>query len=355
MTRILATRKQRARDEGKEATFLVRGSEVSRNRIARFSKRRVVPQESEAVSLRSKTPEGIMYGAPSAEPLPQMFDEQSITYSTGFVAFAPTPDAKDKNRGRTLRNEESVQIAATSAQDTSQRAVYNHDDDRIFSPFTSTSSPSPSLSEDRSLSDVLQEREGILVKGDVPFTDSGYKSAPNPDRHQNSQHILEKSPRPFNVKSCAAEGSRSDEDAKTIYSIGTTVDSGYARKYIIELSSDIFGKLRQVIDFKDRTALSKVLPGLVKAFAIKLCLDSPSQANCNVMYFIHRWHREVAAQLEAMLNLDKEDELDRGHPKGMAVLDKMDLWNSKAGQDYPVLLNSDLFDGVKDDNEDPIN
>jgi hypothetical protein len=133
-----------------------------------------------------------------------------------------------------------------------------------------------------------------LVKGDVPLTDSGYKSAPNLDNSPNSQPILEKSPRPFIVDSSAIGGSRGDDDAKTIYSIGTTVDPGYARKYIIELCNDMYSKLRLSIDTTNRSALTIILPELIKAFAIKLCHDAASQTsqmNRETMYFIHKRHR----------------------------------------------------------------
>jgi hypothetical protein len=133
-----------------------------------------------------------------------------------------------------------------------------------------------------------------LVKGDVPLTDSGYKSAPNLDNYPNSQTILEKSPRPFIVDSSAIGGSRGDDDAKTIYSIGTTVDPGHARKYIIELCNDMYSKLRQSIDTTNRSALTIILPELIKAFAIKLCHDAASQTsqmNRETMYFIHKRHR----------------------------------------------------------------
>jgi hypothetical protein len=57
-----------------------------------------------------------------------------------------------------------------------------------------------------------------------------------------------------------------------------------------------------------------------------------------------------------MFNLDDEDEpdRDRGHLEDMSVLDKMNMWRSKAEQDHLVLPNTELFEGVQDDDEDPI-
>ena len=57
-----------------------------------------------------------------------------------------------------------------------------------------------------------------------------------------------------------------------------------------------------------------------------------------------------------MFNIEDEDEpdRDRGHLEDMSILDKMNMWSSKAGQDYSVHLNTKLFEGVQDDDEDPI-
>jgi hypothetical protein len=66
--------------------------------------------------------------------------------------------------------------------------------------------------------------------------------------------------------------------------------------------------------------------------------------------------REIAAQLEAIFNLDKEDEpdRDRDHRENMSILKKMNMWSRKAGQGYSILPYKDFFEGVKDDEEDPI-
>lgn len=57
-----------------------------------------------------------------------------------------------------------------------------------------------------------------------------------------------------------------------------------------------------------------------------------------------------------MFNLDDEDEpdRDRGHFKDMTVLDKMKMWSSNSAQLYPIIPCDDLFEGIKDDEEDEI-
>ncbi|KAH6696440.1 hypothetical protein BKA61DRAFT_252267, partial [Leptodontidium sp. MPI-SDFR-AT-0119] len=343
MSFVIGKAKQRAAEQGKKTIFYCRGLKVSREMIERYA-RKEVPQELDPVFSRADTPSGILYCTPRA------FEEQSITSPTPFGA---TPDLQDESRGLPPRYEEMAQIATVSAH------VDGDDVDRVLKPSTSNVCPSPSSGEDPSLGDDLQERDGILVKSEVPFTDSGYKSAPNLDHSPNFQPVLVKSPGPFNTDASAAEGSRGDDYAKTIYSIGSTVDPGYARKYIIELCNHIYSKLRQSVDATNWSALTTVLPELIKAFAIKLCHDSPSQTSQmsrEIMYFIHKRHKQVAAQLEAMFNLDDENEPDRnrGHLEDMSVLDKMNMWSSKAEQDHSVPPDTELFEGVQDDDEDLI-
>jgi hypothetical protein len=136
-----------------------------------------------------------------------------------------------------------------------------------------------------------QQYGGLAMKDDMPFTDSGYNSAPHLEHSLNVQPVLEGSPCPLIVCSSSPRGDGGDYDAKTLYSIGTTVNPGHARNYIIELAKDIYNKLHHSIDVKDVTVLPKILPELVKAFAIKLCHDDPTQENCRIMHFIHKRHQ----------------------------------------------------------------
>ncbi|KAH7370147.1 hypothetical protein BKA65DRAFT_561633 [Rhexocercosporidium sp. MPI-PUGE-AT-0058] len=274
MSFIVAKAKQQA-ELGKETVFRVRGSKVSDVEIKR-SMRQKMPQELEVISPIPDTPPHIWFRTPSPEPLPgpQTFEEQSTAYKIGFSPFALFPHLREL----TPRYNEMAQVATVSAQDPSQREFNGDDDvDRVFKPLTPKMCPSPSSRVEPNLGDDLQETVGILMKDEVPFTDSAYKSAPNFYHSPTSQPALVKSPSSLNTDSSAAEGSRGDSDKKTIYSIGSTVDPGSARKYIIELCNDIYIKLRQSVDAMNWSALTTVLPELIKAFAIKLCHDCPSQ------------------------------------------------------------------------------
>ncbi|PQE04303.1 Pfs domain protein [Rutstroemia sp. NJR-2017a BBW] len=201
-----------------------------------------------------------------------------------------------------------------------------------------------------------QQYVGIAMKDDVPFTDSGYNSAPHLEHSLNVQPVLEESPCPLIVCSSSARSDGGDYDAKTLYSIGTTVNPGHSRNYIIELAKDFYNKLHRSIDVEDVTVFPKILPELVKAFAIKLCHDAPTPVNCRIMHFIHKRHQQVIAQLELMFNQEEDDEPDRtqGHRGDMSVIDKMRMWMSKAEHDHSVYSKEKLFEGVKDDEEDSI-
>jgi hypothetical protein len=54
--------------------------------------------------------------------------------------------------------------------------------------------------------------------------------------------------------------------------------------------------------------------------------------------------------------VEEETEPDRiqRHRGDMSIFDKMNMWISKTGQDYPIHHNADFFEGVKDDDEDLI-
>jgi hypothetical protein len=132
----------------------------------------------------------------------------------------------------------------------------------------------------------------IGMKEDVPFTDSGYRSMPNPDTSPNGQPDLDKTQHSLSTTdSSLPKSSRDDNDAKTIYSLETTVDLSYARKLIFELCKDIYYKLHRFVDIRNRSMLPRVLPELIKAFAIRLCYDNPAQVNRNIMFFVYKRHQ----------------------------------------------------------------
>lgn len=60
--------------------------------------------------------------------------------------------------------------------------------------------------------------------------------------------------------------------------------------------------------------------------------------------------REVFSEIEAMFRRDEEDRPNscRAGPEGMSLFDKMSMWDSKAGEDLFSTEKEDLYQGVKD-------
>ncbi|KAK4031555.1 hypothetical protein C8A01DRAFT_21245 [Parachaetomium inaequale] len=144
-----------------------------------------------------------------------------------------------------------------------------------------------------------------------------------------------------------------DDEAKTTYSTATTVSQADARHYISELSHEIAKRLSIDVDVKKLASLRGALPELIKGFSVKLGLESASQINRDIMYFVHKHHRDIALQLESILAC-QDDEVTTKHYDldKMSLSEKMKLWDSKATTDQEPIPNSDtLFHGVEDDDE----
>jgi hypothetical protein len=135
------------------------------------------------------------------------------------------------------------------------------------------------------------EQHFIGTSDDVPFTDSGYSSLRNNLNHpSNIPSSPEKPQCPASTEQSISMNDVDRDDAKTSYSAATTVGPVHAQHYIAELCADIYGKLRQCFDSKLWGTLSRALPVLIKAFAIKIGHDSSAQVNQEIMYFLHRRH-----------------------------------------------------------------
>jgi hypothetical protein len=135
------------------------------------------------------------------------------------------------------------------------------------------------------------EQHFISTSDDVPFTDSGYSSLRNNLNHpSNIPSSLEKPQCLASTEQSISINDVDRGDAKTSYSAATTVGPVHAQHYIAELCADINDKLRQCFDNKLWGTLSRALPVLIKAFAIRIGHDSSAQVNQEIMYFLHRRH-----------------------------------------------------------------
>ncbi|KAL6355374.1 hypothetical protein LRP88_10963 [Fusarium phalaenopsidis] len=93
-----------------------------------------------------------------------------------------------------------------------------------------------------------------------------------------------------------------DDDAKTTYSKVTNEDPIQTRDFVHELASDIYEKLGPTINPEDWPLLSRTLPDLLKALAIKIGSNGNSQAHRDVMYFIHKEHQYLRSPVPVCQN-----------------------------------------------------
>ncbi|KAH6856683.1 hypothetical protein B0I37DRAFT_80626 [Chaetomium sp. MPI-CAGE-AT-0009] len=198
------------------------------------------------------------------------------------------------------------------------------------------------------------------AKFDTPATDSGYASAFNPLLLSAKPGRADDSLSPPALPWENGGVGGGDDDVRTMhtYSAATTMAQADARHYVSELSSEVAKRLgQQHANLKyvmaDRTALSE----LIKAFGIEIGRESPSQTNLDIMYFVHKYHRQIALQLESLFSYENGEALtNHDDPDKMSLMEKMRLWNNKADSDEgPSLSSDDLFEGIEDDEDEGIN
>ncbi|RSM06168.1 hypothetical protein CDV31_009265 [Fusarium ambrosium] len=144
-----------------------------------------------------------------------------------------------------------------------------------------------------------------------------------------------------------------DDDVRTTYSIATNEDPSQIHSFVHEFANDIYGKLGPRIGPSDWPILSRSLPELLKAFAIKMGNSSTAQANRHIMYFVHKQHRNIVNQVRDLLfcPIDDNDTTPRDEKVNMSKMslqDKMDLWDQALNVDEPEPSSSELFQNVND-------
>lgn len=130
----------------------------------------------------------------------------------------------------------------------------------------------------------------------APFTDSGYASGP-----LEATTVVTQSYHPLQVPGDPDDSNKVaqrwiiDEDAKILYSAATSLDPVCSRRYVQELSHNLYRSLQAQIDPPDWHSISQDLPDLIKTFAAKIGQGGNSQVYLDIMYFIHNRHRWVVS------------------------------------------------------------
>ncbi|RYP24693.1 hypothetical protein DL765_000420 [Monosporascus sp. GIB2] len=209
------------------------------------------------------------------------------------------------------------------------------------------------INDDLGVSRLSQQQ---LSKGDdMPFTDSGYASAPNHNYPSNIWTPADK-PGGMDPEHPTSSTGKNGDDTKTVYSAATTIMPAIARKSLFDICSDIYNRLGRNINHRNWKSISKNIPSLIKAFALKLGSDTLNELNLRAMHFIHKHHQEIATQLRLLFRPEYEDEPEthRDTSDAMSLLDKMSMWRRSLGKDHTEANVFDLFEGVEEDeNEDP--
>ncbi|KFY30042.1 hypothetical protein V494_08306 [Pseudogymnoascus sp. VKM F-4513 (FW-928)] len=214
-----------------------------------------------------------------------------------------------------------------------------------------------------SLQESKLEKHSKLTKGNISetdeevtegsFTDSAYVSM-----HKTDSSLIYKPRYSISDKPDVAVSNVNAEDGcETVYSAATTIDLPHSQQYIAELCTDIFRKLENYFDSSNWNTLEVALPSLIKAFAVKIGHDSSSQVHQDIMYFIHKQHLNIISHLKVMF-CREDDAQPNGRQsvsKGMSLLDKMSMWDSKSGEIDTVTESKEFFKGVGDDDDEITN
>lgn len=140
----------------------------------------------------------------------------------------------------------------------------------------------------------------------VPFSDSGYASTNN-GRLQGkqasqaeyraqtaetiaSEDLLDEGY--IETSSIAALDDIDLEDTRTIYSDASSLPGLRDDNYISEFADNLVSKLRyEKLDGQTIQRISGILTELLKAFALKVGHNAPSQMHRDVMFFVHKYRK----------------------------------------------------------------
>ena len=227
----------------------------------------------------------IVFHSVQASTLPPFSakEESELLHKTNLEATASPIDQVDTQRKGADDSTSQITINGEWSQNGKVKSPSN-----IIRQETPSDAWPRGYDEDEELRSANQQLLGTSYK--APFTDSGYASLPNLNHSSHIPSSLEKSQFPTNTEPSTTINDIDREDARTSYSATTTIGPAHTQIYIAELCSDICSKLGPSFDAKLWSTLSGALPGLMKAFAIKIGYDSSARANQDIMYFIHKRH-----------------------------------------------------------------
>ncbi|KAL0939195.1 uncharacterized protein CTRU02_205805 [Colletotrichum truncatum] len=145
-------------------------------------------------------------------------------------------------------------------------------------------------------------------------------------------------------------------DGRTTYSGASTIPFIQAKQCVSELSHIVCQRLGPFIDTEHWSSASSTISELIKAFAIRLGLESPSQANREIMCFVHKRVLKIADQIGKEL-IDWQEPTEnlgsfQANKDSRKLLEeKMIMWERKSRETTPLYENKEYFKGVPDDEQ----
>lgn len=124
----------------------------------------------------------------------------------------------------------------------------------------------------------------------ITYTDSGYESAEGLLYPSLREDILEETHQIENGHTHMTGGMDVNDD-DTSYSVATVILPEVAENCVIDVCDNIKSRLQGSVSKGTFKSLSEILPGLMKAFALKLGSDMSDQSNLRVMHFVHKHHK----------------------------------------------------------------
>ena len=122
---------------------------------------------------------------------------------------------------------------------------------------------------------LIGPNDGEKLEHEIPFTDSGYATAPLGDAKSTSG---------------LRSSDKDNSDARTYISAATTVVPEVVQCSILEVCDDIYHRVKGHVE-EDNKSLFDGMPDLIKEFAIRLNHLDPSGANRRIMHFVYSHHR----------------------------------------------------------------
>lgn len=136
---------------------------------------------------------------------------------------------------------------------------------------------------------LTQTQSGEYVQS-RPHTDEGYVSATN-RTSERARHSVD----------------LEMDDTRTVYSDTLSFPALKIQRYISELADDLFRKLRsEQLDIHTVEKITRILPELLRAFALKVGHNAPSQLHRDIMIFVHRYRSEIVGLINDRYSGEKE-------------------------------------------------